>query len=69
MLGFLCLMLIYPQVAGENKSGVLFYSLKAPGAMQYPDTCQKSPLNERQKEIIFKTKVSPIAFYRILLYK
>lgn len=33
MLGFLALMLIYPQVAGEEKSGVLFYSLKGPGLM------------------------------------
>jgi YedE family putative selenium metabolism protein len=33
MLGFLVLMLIYPQVEGQNKSGVLFYSLKGPGAM------------------------------------
>jgi len=31
MLGFLILMLIYPQVEGEGKSGVLFYSLKGPG--------------------------------------
>jgi uncharacterized protein len=29
---FLLLMLIYPQVAGEDKSGVLFYSVKGPGA-------------------------------------
>lgn len=36
MLGFLCLMFLYPQVAGENKSGVLFYSLKGPGAMHAP---------------------------------
>lgn len=33
MLGFLVLMLIYPQVEGQSKSGVLFYSLKGPGAM------------------------------------
>lgn len=36
MLGLLCLMFLYPQVAGENKSGVLFYSLKGPGAMHAP---------------------------------
>ncbi len=36
MLGFLILMLIYPQVEGEAKSGVLFYSLKGPGAMHAP---------------------------------
>ncbi len=36
MLGFLALMFIYPQVAGEAKSGVLFYSLKGPGAMHAP---------------------------------
>ncbi|NDY72821.1 YedE-related selenium metabolism membrane protein [Desulfobacter hydrogenophilus] len=33
MLGLLILMFIYPQVPGEGKSGVLFYSLKGPGAM------------------------------------
>jgi YedE family putative selenium metabolism protein len=33
MLGFFILMLIYPQVKGEAKSGVLFYSLKGPGSM------------------------------------
>jgi len=32
MLGFFVLMLIYPQVKGEAKSGVLFYSLKGPGS-------------------------------------
>ena len=36
MAGFLVLMLIYPQVAGEPKSGILFYSLKGPGAMHAP---------------------------------
>ena len=36
MLGFLALMLLYPQVAGQDKSGVLFYSLKGPGAMHAP---------------------------------
>ena len=33
MLGFLILMFVFPQVKGEAKSGVLFYSLKGPGAM------------------------------------
>ena len=33
MLGFLVLMFFFPQVEGQAKSGVLFYSLKGPGAM------------------------------------
>lgn len=33
MLGFLILMLIFPQIKGEAKSGILFYSVKGPGAM------------------------------------
>lgn len=33
MAGLLALLFIYPQVAGQPKSGVLFYSLKGPGAM------------------------------------
>ncbi|MFZ7110231.1 MAG: YedE family putative selenium transporter [Desulfatiglandales bacterium] len=36
MLGFLVLMLVFPQVQGEAKSGVLFYSLNGPGAMHAP---------------------------------
>jgi hypothetical protein len=36
MAGLLALMFIYPQVTGEAKSGVLFYSLKGPGAMHAP---------------------------------
>ncbi len=36
MFGFLLLMLIYPQISGEAKSGVLFYSLKGPGAAHAP---------------------------------
>lgn len=36
MMGFLILMLIYPQVAQEPKSGVLFYSVKGPGAGHAP---------------------------------
>jgi len=33
MLGFLVLMLVFPRVEGQDKSGVLFYSLKVPGSM------------------------------------
>ncbi|MCG6905124.1 MAG: YedE-related selenium metabolism membrane protein [Desulfobacteraceae bacterium] len=36
MLGFLALALLFPQAAGEPQSGVLFYSLKGPGAMHAP---------------------------------
>jgi hypothetical protein len=36
MLGLLALMLIFPQISGEGKSGVLFYSVKGPGSMQAP---------------------------------
>jgi YedE family putative selenium metabolism protein len=36
MLGLLALLLLSPQVAGEAKSGVLFYSLKGPGSMHAP---------------------------------
>jgi len=36
MSGFFILMLIYPQVQGEVKSGVLFYSIKGPGSMHAP---------------------------------
>ena len=36
MVGFLVLMFLYPQVAGEPQSGVLFYSAKGPGAMHAP---------------------------------
>jgi len=38
MLGFLVLMLIFPQVPGQEKSGVLFYSPKGPGSMHAPLT-------------------------------
>ncbi len=38
MLGFLILLWVFPQVPGEPKSGVLFYSLKGPGAMHAPVT-------------------------------
>ena len=36
MLGFLVFMFIFPQIDGELKSGILFYSLKGPGAMHAP---------------------------------
>lgn len=36
MLGFLVLMLVFPQIQGQDKSGVLFYSLKGPGSMHAP---------------------------------
>jgi YedE family putative selenium metabolism protein len=36
MAGLLVLMLIFPQVGGEEKSGILFYSVKGPGAMHAP---------------------------------
>ncbi len=36
MFGFLVLMLVNPQIAGEGKSGVLFYSVKGPGAAHAP---------------------------------
>lgn len=36
MLGLLVLMLIFPRIEGQDKSGVLFYSLKGPGAMVSP---------------------------------
>jgi YedE family putative selenium metabolism protein len=36
MVGLLILTLVFPFVSGEAKSGVLFYSLKGPGAMYAP---------------------------------
>lgn len=36
MLGFLILMFIFPQIPGQDKSGVLFYSQKGPGSMHAP---------------------------------
>jgi YedE family putative selenium metabolism protein len=36
MLGFFVLMFIFPQVQGQDKSGILFYSIKGPGAMHAP---------------------------------
>ncbi|MGQ9668956.1 MAG: YedE family putative selenium transporter [Desulfosoma sp.] len=36
MLGFLALLLLFPQAPGVPKSGVLFYSVKGPGSMHAP---------------------------------
>ncbi|WP_461209033.1 YedE family putative selenium transporter [Desulfocurvus sp. DL9XJH121] len=36
MAGLLVILLLSPQIPGEPKSGVLFYSLKGPGAMHAP---------------------------------
>ncbi len=36
MVGLLLLMLIFPPITGEAKSGVLFYSSKGPGSMHAP---------------------------------
>ena len=36
MTGFLLLMIVFPQVPNEPKSGVLFYSVKGPGSMHAP---------------------------------
>jgi len=36
MVGLLLLMLFSPQITGEAKSGVLFYSVKGPGSMHAP---------------------------------
>ena len=36
MFGFLVLMLIFPQIDGEPKNDILFYSTKGPGAMNAP---------------------------------
>jgi YedE family putative selenium metabolism protein len=36
MVGLLVLMVIFPGMPGADKSGVLFYSLKGPGAMHAP---------------------------------
>ncbi len=33
MASFLVLMLVFPQIPGQEKSGVLFYSVKGPGSM------------------------------------
>jgi len=36
MAGLFLLMLVFPQIEGKEKSGVLFYSLKGPGSMHAP---------------------------------
>jgi YedE family putative selenium metabolism protein len=36
MLGFLALMLLFPQVEGQPQNGVIFYSVKGPGSMHAP---------------------------------
>jgi len=36
MMGFLILLLIFPQVQDEAKSDILFYSVKGPGSMHAP---------------------------------
>ncbi|KAB1440801.1 YedE family putative selenium transporter [Pseudodesulfovibrio senegalensis] len=36
MVGALALLLLFPQISGKPTSGVLFYSLKGPGAMHAP---------------------------------
>ena len=36
MAGLLLLMLVFPQIPGEAKSGVLFYSVKGPGSLHAP---------------------------------
>lgn len=36
MLGLLILMLVFPQIQGQDKSGILFYSVKGPGSMHAP---------------------------------
>jgi len=36
MVGFLALMLVFPQIRDEPKNDILFYSLKGPGAMHAP---------------------------------
>jgi hypothetical protein len=36
MLGFLVLMLVFPQIPDKPQSGVLFYSVKGPGSMHAP---------------------------------
>jgi len=36
MIGFLILMFIFPKIPGSESSGILFYSIKGPGAMYAP---------------------------------
>jgi YedE family putative selenium metabolism protein len=36
MLGFLALMLLFPQIEGQPQNGVIFYSIKGPGSLHAP---------------------------------
>ena len=36
MLGFLALMLLYPQIEGQAQSGIIYYSIKGPGSLHAP---------------------------------
>ncbi len=36
MVGFLALLIVYPQVEGQPQSGILFYSVEGPGSMHAP---------------------------------
>jgi len=36
MAGFLVLMLLFPQISGQDKNGILLYSIKGPGSMHAP---------------------------------
>jgi YedE family putative selenium metabolism protein len=36
MLGILALLLLFPPIAGEGKSGILFYSVNGPGSLHAP---------------------------------
>lgn len=36
MLGFLGLMMVFPQIPGKDNNDILFYSLKGPGSMHAP---------------------------------
>jgi len=36
MMGFLVFLLIFPQIQGEAKNGIIFYSVKGPGSMHAP---------------------------------
>lgn len=36
MLGFLVLLFVFPQIQGQDKNDILFYSLKGPGSMHAP---------------------------------
>ncbi len=36
MIGLLLLYIIFPQIKGQQKSGIIFYSIKGPGSMHAP---------------------------------